>query len=248
MAIYKLYQDKRQTISGQPNPHFNKWYGKAVHLPRIVDTLELARRVQKNVSVKISDVYAVLREASDVINVALLNSERVKLDGIGSFKAAISTTPADTADEFKAASNIKQSRIIFAPELDPERTVAKSRKDKTLLRGIRWDKASAILAADSGEGGGGEGGEKPATPTVYPTSGNSPLTVTISGLSFLDDVSTCILQRRKGSGNWTKVGDIVSDSMQDTITDAAGGVYYYRQVNAGVASDASESVTVTVMP
>lgn len=247
MAIYKLYQDKRQTISGQPNPHYNKWYGKAVHLPRVVDTLELARRVQKNVSVKISDVYAVLREASDVINVALLNSERVKLDGIGSFKAAISTTPADTADEFKASSNIKQSRIIFAPELDPERTVAKSRKDKTLLRGIRWDKASAILAADSGEGGGGEGGEKPAAPTVSPTSGTSPLTVTISGLAMTPG-QTNIVQRRKGSGNWTKVGDIESDSMQDTITDAAGGTYYYRQVVGGVAGDASVAVTVTVMP
>lgn len=246
MAIYKVYQDKRQTISGQPNPYYNKWYGKAVHLPRVVDTLELARRVQKNVSVKISDVYAVLREASDVINVALLNSERVKLDGIGSFKAAISTTPADTADDFKAA-NIKLSRIIFAPELDPERTVASSRKDKTLLRGIRWDKASAILAADSGEGGGGEGGEKPNTPTVSPTSGTSPLTVTISGLAMTPG-QTNIVQRRKGSGNWTKVGDIENSSMQDIITDAAGGTFYYRQVVQGVASDASDAVTVTVMP
>lgn len=244
MAIYKLYQDKRQTVGGKVNPYFNKWYGKAVHLPRVVDTLELARRVQKNVSVKISDVYAVLREASDVINVALLNSERVVLDGIGSFKAAISTKPADTADEFKASSNIKQSRIIFAPELDPERTVAKSRKDKTLLRGIRWDKASTILA--SADEGGGEGGEKPAAPTVSPTSGNSPLKVTITGLSMSGQ--TDIVQRRKGSGNWTKVGDIVTDSMEDTITDAAGGTYYYRQVNAGVASDASKPVTVTVMP
>lgn len=246
MAIYKVYQDKRQTISGQPNPYYKKWYGKAVHLPRVVDTLELARRVQKNVSVKISDVYAVLREASDVINVALLNSERVKLDGIGSFKAAISTTPADTADEFKAANNISKSRIIFTPELDPERTDASSRKDKTLLRGIRWDKASAILAADSGEGGGDEG-EKPAAPTVSPTSGTSPLTVTISGL-VMTPGQTNIVQRRKGSGNWTKVGDIEGDSMQDTITDAAGGTYYYRQVVQGVPSDASESVTVTVMP
>lgn len=244
MAIFKVYQDKRQTVGGKVNPYFNKWYGKAIHLPRVVDTLELARRVQKNVSVKISDVYAVLREASDVINVALLNSERVVLDGIGSFKAAISTSPADTADEFKASSNIKQSRIIFAPELDPERTVAKSRKDKTLLRGIRWDKASSILASDEG---GGEGGVKPAPPTVSPTSGNSPLKVTITNLSMLPD-QTNIVQRRKGSGNWTKVGDIVTDSMEDTITDAAGGTYYYRQVNAGVPSDPSVAVTVTVMP
>ena len=244
MAIYKVYQDNRKTIKGQPNPYFKKWYGKAVHLPRVVDTLELARRVQKNVSVKISDVYAVLREASDVINVALLNSERVVLDGIGSFKAAISTSPAETPSDFKVDKNIKSSRIIFAPELDPERTVAKSRKDKTLLRGIRWDRASAIVATDETDD---QGDEKPATPTVSPTSGNSPLTVTISGLESTPG-ATNIVQRRKGSGNWTKVGDIDGPSMQDTITDAVGGTYYYRQVVAGVASDASVAVTVNVMP
>lgn len=236
MAIYRLYQDKRQTVGGKVNPYFNKWYGKAVHLPRVVDTLELARRVQKNVSVKISDVYAVLREASDVINVALLNSERVVLDGIGSFKAAISTKPADTADEFKAASNIKQSRIIFAPELDPERTVAKSRKDKTLLRGIRWDKASTILA--SADEGGGEGGEKPAAPEL-----DSYNVVTGVQVNFTNLEAGATVEVRKGtSGNWNSLGVVKS------YTPSQTGDYYFRQIANGLPSEPSQKLSVSQMP
>lgn len=149
MGIYKKYQDKRQRISGNPNPYYNKVYAKAVYLPKIVDTLELARRVQKNVSVKISDVLAVLAELSDVINVAICNSEKVRLDGLGVFKASISTTPSDGFDTFTAQLNIKSSKILFTPELDPERTVASDRKAKTLLRGIRWTDIDAMGLAST---------------------------------------------------------------------------------------------------
>lgn len=233
MALYKLYQDTRQEISGQSNPYYGKWYAKAVHLPKVVDTLELARRVQKNVSVKISDVYAVLREASDVINVALLSSERVQLDGIGSLKAAISTSPADTASDFRADNNIKMSRIIFTPELDPERTVAKSRKDKTLLRGIRWNNVADLVAT---AGGGSVISPNPPELNDYDITLGQSVTFTNLGQGAIVSV-------RKGtSGNWTVLGTVT------TYTPATAGDYYFRQDVNGVLSEPSAKLTVTDMP
>lgn len=232
MAIFKVYQDKRQTINGQANPYYGKFYGKAIHMPKVVDTLELARRVQKNVSVKISDVVAVLREASDVMNVALLSSERVQLDGIGSFKAAISTSPADSEYDFSASKNIKMSRIIFIPELDPERTDSMSHKDKTLLRGIRWTNAKDLNVNPS------EAPMKAPTPGVSPTSGATPLTVTLTDIEAGAQV-----QIRKGSGSWS---DITLNNNTYVINQA--GIFYFRQVVNGIASDPSVSVDTNVMP
>lgn len=234
MALYKLYQDKRQDIAGRTNPYYGKWYAKAVHLPKEVDTLELARRVQKNVSVKISDVYAVLREASDVINVALLSSERVKLDGIGSLKAALSSSPADSQSDFSVNKNIKMSRIIFTPELDPERTVAKSRKDKTLLRGIRWNDVAQLVPT-----AGGGGSIQPEPPTL--DSYNVVVGVTVN---IVDHDPNGDIEVRKGtSGNWTSLGAGVYE-----YTPNATGDYYFRQVVNGLTSEPSQKLSVSQMP
>ena len=45
----------------------------------------------------------------------LQNSMRVKLNGFGSFKIGLKTSPANSAKEFKAA-NIKSMHVIFQPE------------------------------------------------------------------------------------------------------------------------------------
>lgn len=229
MGIFKKYQDKRQTVGDNPNPYYNKVYGKAVYLPKIVDTLELARRVQKNVSVKISDVLAVLAELSDVINIAIINSEKVRLDGLGVFKASISTSPADSFSEFNAQVHIKSSKILFTPELDPERTVAKDRKAKTLLRGIRWTDIDAMGLASTAS----DAEVSLPTPSITVAGSNA----TISAADMPDGAK---LQYNWNDAGWTDYAAAIDIS--------AGGTLKARVfLNGSTSKEASRKID-PVMP
>lgn len=109
-VMYKLFQEMRATSKFK-----GKWYARAV-VTDVVDTDVLADRIQRNCSMKKSDVKAVLTELIEVMNDELQASHRVKLDGFGSFKMGISTKPADTAKDFSAATNIVGMRVNFLPE------------------------------------------------------------------------------------------------------------------------------------
>ena len=110
---------------------FGKWYARAV-VSENVTTDQLADEIQRNASVKKSDVKAVLCELSEVLNQKLIQGARVVLDGLGAFKVCISTTGADTEKEFTAA-NIKSVRVNFQPET----RVIEGHRIKSMLNGIR---------------------------------------------------------------------------------------------------------------
>lgn len=107
---YKLKQIVR------PNTKFDgKWYAEAV--PVSVITLdELATRIQRNATVKRSDILAVLSELGEAITDELLAGNRVKIDGLGSFRVALKTTTADTAADWSQIKNLKGATVSFKPE------------------------------------------------------------------------------------------------------------------------------------
>lgn len=111
MAImYKLYQDMKEASKFK-----GMWYARAV-ITDVVDTDILADKIQRNCSMKKSDVKAVLTELVEVMNDELQASHRVKLDGFGSFKMGLASKPANTAKDFSATTNIVGMRVNFAPE------------------------------------------------------------------------------------------------------------------------------------
>lgn len=109
-VMYKLYQEIKETSKFK-----GKWYARAV-ITDVVDTDVLADRIQRNCSMKRSDVKAVLTELVEVMNDELQASHRVKLDGFGSFKIGLTTKPADTPKDFTAATNVVGMRVNFMPE------------------------------------------------------------------------------------------------------------------------------------
>ncbi|SFG63693.1 HU family DNA-binding protein [Prevotella sp. KH2C16] len=110
MAIlYRLYQDNRSN-----SLYPGKWYAKAVH-QNIVGLDTVAERIQRNCSMKKSDVLAVLTEMVEVMKDELQSSNIVKLDGFGQFKVGITTKPAATAADFNAAKNVAGYRVNFLP-------------------------------------------------------------------------------------------------------------------------------------
>ena len=78
-VFYRLYKN-----TNSKSRAYNKWYAKAV-VTNVVTTAKLAEIMQRNCTVKASDIRAVLTELVETMRDQLQDSKRVKLDGLGSF-------------------------------------------------------------------------------------------------------------------------------------------------------------------
>lgn len=105
---YRKVQDNREKSKNR-----GKWYGRAVILDEI-STKELADEIAHATTVTYADVLAVLAETAVFMRNHLLNSQKVTLDGIGSFRVGMTTRPAESFDKFDS-SNISGYHIIYTP-------------------------------------------------------------------------------------------------------------------------------------
>ncbi|KXB83653.1 putative DNA-binding protein [Prevotella sp. DNF00663] len=129
MAVnYKLYQCKRE------GRFLGKWYARAVH-NGVVGTDELAEIMQRNCTVKKSDIKAVLTELVEVMQDELQNSKRVRIDGLGSFKLGISSLAAPTAKEYTIAKHVKRVHVLFMPETKID--AGSHKRSKVLVNGAK---------------------------------------------------------------------------------------------------------------
>lgn len=111
MAIfYKLHQEKREGAKNK-----GMWYARA-RVTGKTDLKAIASLIEKNVSVKESDVYAVLIELVNVMQQELLSSHAVVIERLGTFSAGLSTSPAASAAAFRVNTNVKGIHINFLPE------------------------------------------------------------------------------------------------------------------------------------
>ena len=113
-VLYRTYQDNRDGSITQ-----GQWFGRAVHTGT-VELEQLGAEIEENVSVKYSDVMGVLIELVNVMNKHLNASQRVKLNGFGSFKIGLQTKGALREEDFTATKNIVGSRVNFQPEYKVE--------------------------------------------------------------------------------------------------------------------------------
>ena len=142
MAVnFKIYQSNRK---GGTN---GKFYARAAHRETI-NTKDLAEVMQNNSTVKRSDIVAVLTELSEVLRQELQRSNKVHIDGIGTFKVGIHSKGAKTAKEFNATDNIVGSRILFMPETTID---ANGNRVKALLAGLKVKEAASYESLKSKE-------------------------------------------------------------------------------------------------
>lgn len=132
---YKLYQDNRSESTTR-----GKWYARAVYNSKPKTLKQLALKIQENVSVKKSDVKAVLDELVGVLKEWLQDSNRVKIEGLGSFKIGLKTKPADSAKEFSVAKHVVGARVNFLPEVEVD--VTTGRRVKSLLMGLEVEETN----------------------------------------------------------------------------------------------------------
>lgn len=108
--MYTIYQNTRKGSTTM-----GKYYARAKQIG-IVDTDDIAQIIQRNCTVKKSDVKAVIEELVEVIQDKLQDSYAVKLNGLGIFRLTIGSKAADTIKEFSASKHIKTVRCRFTPQ------------------------------------------------------------------------------------------------------------------------------------
>ena len=127
-VFYRLHQDKSVGTKRS-----GKWYARAVSTS-VINTRQLADIMQRNCTVKRSDILAVIDELVETMRDQLQDSKRIKLDGFGSFKIGVRSIGANSAKEFSVSENIKGMRVIFSPERS---TDASGNRTKQFLQGIK---------------------------------------------------------------------------------------------------------------
>ena len=104
-----------------------KWFGRSV-VTNVVDTNALAEIMQRNCTVKKSDILAVLAELVETMTDQLQQSARVKLNGFGSFKIGIKGTGSATVKDYSVLKNVKGLRVNFQPERSTDSNGTRSKK------------------------------------------------------------------------------------------------------------------------
>ncbi len=129
MAVkYKLYQN-----TNDESPTFGKWYGRAAH-DSSVDIKQISKDIEEKCTLTESDVRAVIIELIKQMKKHLCAGEKVVLEDFGTFKVGIRTSPAESAKEFSAATNVKGLRINFLPATT---TGANKKRIITMIEGCQ---------------------------------------------------------------------------------------------------------------
>ena len=155
-VLYRLAQNQNKF-----SKVYGKWFSHAV-MTETVDTDALATIMQRNCTVKRSDILAVITELIETMQDQLQNSKRVKLNGFGSFKIGIENAKggAETAADYSAGKHIKGLHVLFQPEV---KTDSNGQRQKTFISGCsvqespKNDVDTSKPKEESGESGSGSG-------------------------------------------------------------------------------------------
>ncbi len=174
--IYEVYQNQNEHSSA-----FGKWYGRVKYLESL-NTRKLANHISEHGSIYTPDVvYGVLEKFRSCLLEMLLNSKKVKIEGLGTFYTTLECKKggALTKDKFNINSNIDGLHIRFLPEQEQEQNIS-SRQflkqaefinvDSLLKKEDEEDNPSSGSGGSTGgntggntgggnTGGGGDGGD-----------------------------------------------------------------------------------------
>ena len=111
--IYEVYQNQNEH-----NSAYGKWYGRVKYLESL-NTRKLSNHIAEHGSIYTPDVvYGVMEKFRSCLLEMLLNSKKVKIEGLGTFYTTLECKKggALTKDKFNINSNIDGLHIRFLPE------------------------------------------------------------------------------------------------------------------------------------
>ena len=174
--IYEVYQNQNEHSSA-----FGKWYGRVKYLESL-NTRKLANHISEHGSIYTPDVvYGVLEKFRSCLLEMLLNSKKVKIEGLGTFYTTLECKKggALTKDKFNISSNIDGLHIRFLPEQEQEQNIS----SRQFLKQAEFINVDSLLKKEdeennpsSGSGGStdnGSGGDSTGGNTGGSTGGGN---------------------------------------------------------------------------
>ena len=160
--LYEVKQNKADKSKA-----FGKWFGYVKSL-ETMNTRRLAKHISEHGSVYTQDVvFGVLEKFRSCLIEMLLDSKKVKIDGLGTFYCTIENQKggADQKEKFNVSTHLKALHIRFMPEQEQEMNISSREFLKqaefinveTLLKGDDTSASSGTSNSGSGNTGGNTG-------------------------------------------------------------------------------------------
>ena len=155
--FYLLKQNKNTT-----SKIFGKWFAQAKSVETL-NTRKLATHIAEHGSIYTPDVvFGVLEKFRSCMLEMLLNSRRVKIDGLGTFYCTIENQKGGSAtkQEFSPNSNLKALHIRFIPDQEAETNISSREfiKKAEFVNAESFADALKDPSTSSGTGNGGNTG------------------------------------------------------------------------------------------
>ena len=119
--IYEVYQNQNEH-----NAAYGKWYGRVKYLESL-NTRKLSNHISEHGSIYTPDVvYGVMEKFRSCLLEMLLNSKKVKIEGLGTFYTTLECQKggAVSKEKFSVLKDIKGLHIRFLPEQEQETNIS----------------------------------------------------------------------------------------------------------------------------
>ena len=136
-----------------------KWFARQKTIETL-NTRKLANHISEHGSIYTPDVvFGVLEKFRSCLLEMLLNSKRVKIDGLGIFFTTLENTEggAESKDKFLPQKNLKGLHIRFPPDSSTETDIS-SREFIKKAEFVNAESFAGSLEDESSNGGSGSGG------------------------------------------------------------------------------------------
>lgn len=144
-----------------------KIYGRAV-VSDTIYTKKLCQNIRDRCTLTEPDVVAVVSALVTEVTAQLALGNRVVLDGFGSFKVGLNTSPADTAKKFTSA-NIVGMHVIFQSAIEMQQ----GKRVKTLLKDVKVEELVEYKGLNDSGGGSPSGGSNAGGSSSSGTTGDT---------------------------------------------------------------------------
>jgi len=163
----KILYEVKQNQNSYSNA-YGKWYGQIKNLETL-NTRKLAQHISEHGSIYTPDVvYGVLEKFRSCLIEMLLNSKKVKIEGLGTFYCTLENQKNGSAkkEDYSVQKHIKGLHIRFLPEQTTEENISSReflKKAEFILIDTLLPKENEEEPASGGDSGGGSGsgGDEP---------------------------------------------------------------------------------------
>ena len=149
--LYEVKQNKNQFNTG-----YGKWYAKVKALETL-NTRKLANHISEHGSIYTPDVvYGVLEKFRSCLVEMLLESKKVKIEGLGTFYTTLENqkSGASKKEDYNPNKHMKALHIRFLPEQTTEENIS----SREFIKQAEFVNVDSLLKAED-ENGSGSGSD-----------------------------------------------------------------------------------------